>query len=100
MSAVLSLSTSKGVHLRFLRCSVLQCVAVCCNVVLCDAVWFSASVGLFLSTSKGAFEVYMLQCVAVCCTVLYCVALCCSLLQFVAVHYSAFVTGMHACMHL
>ena len=85
MSAVLSLSTSKGVHLRSLRCSVLQCVAVCCNVVLCDAVWFSASVVLFLSTSKGAFEVYMLQCVAVRYSVLQCVALCCFVLQCVAV---------------
>ena len=36
----------------------LQCVAVCCNV---------------------------LQCVAVCCNVLQCVAVCCSVLQCVAV---------------
>jgi len=44
-----------------MRCSALQCVAVCCSVLQCVA-----------------------QCVAVCCSVLQCVAVCCSVLQCVA----------------
>jgi len=51
------------------KCSVLQCVAVCCSVLdclQCVAVWCS-----------------VLQCVAVCCSVLQCVAVCCSVLQCV-----------------
>jgi len=48
--------------------SVLQCVAVCCSVLLCVVVYCS-----------------MLQCVAVCCSVLQCVAVWCSVLQCVAV---------------
>jgi len=45
-------------YIRYVCCSVLQCVAVCCSV---------------------------LQHVAVCCSVLQCVAVCCSVLQCVAV---------------
>ena len=47
----------------------LQCVAVCCNVLqlchICDAA-----------------AVYELLCIAVCCSVLRCVAVCCRMLQF------------------
>jgi len=85
----------------------LQCVAVCCNVMQCDAeccalmqsvartAWcvnimkprlikccmISISIGLGLLFSA-------LQCVAVCCSVLQCVAVCCSVLQCVTVCYS------------
>ena len=55
-------------------CSVLQCVAVCCCVLLCVAVCCSA-----------------LLCVAGCCCVLQCVAVCCNVLQCVAVS-SAWIT--------
>jgi len=51
------------------RCTVLQCVAVCCRcVAVCRSV---------------------LQCVAVCCRVLQCVAVCCSVLHCVAEQLSA-----------
>ena len=52
------------------RCSVLQCVAVCCSVLqpVRDALC------LILNESCS-------QCVAVCCSVLQCVAVCCSVLQ-------------------
>jgi len=46
---------------------VLECVAVCCSVLLCVVKFDS-----FCS---------VLQCVAVCCSVLQCVAVCCSVLQ-------------------
>jgi len=52
----------------FLRCSVLQCVAVSGSTLQCVAVCCS-----------------VLHCVAVCCSVLQCVAVCCSELQCVAV---------------
>jgi len=45
----------------------LQCDAVCCNV---------------------------LQCVAMCCNVLQCVAICCNVLQCVAVRCSVFTLGI------
>jgi len=45
----------------------LQCVAVCCSVLQCVAVWFE--VDLMCSCS-------VLQCVAVCCSVLQYVAVC------------------------
>ena len=56
-------------------CSVLQCVAVCCNV---------RQYGTCLNTC-----VEILSCswaIAVCCSVLQCVAVCCSVLQCVAVY--------------
>ena len=46
-------------------CSVLQCVAVCCSVLL--------------ESVQG--DLRRIQCVAVCCSVLQCVAVCCSVLQ-------------------
>jgi len=51
------------------RCSALQCVAVCRSVLQCVAECCS-----------------VLQSVAVCCRVLQCVAVCCSVLQCVAVY--------------
>ena len=58
--------------------SVLQCVAVCCNVWQCVAVYGSV-------VQCAAVCCSVLQCVAVCCSVLQCVAVCCSVLQCVAV---------------
>ena len=52
------------------RCSVLQCVAVCCSV---------------LQSCSGRIQQQDEQCVAVRCSVLQCVAVCCSVLQCVAV---------------
>ena len=49
-------------------CSVLHSVAVCCSVLQCVAVCCS-----------------VLQCVAECCSVLRCAVVCCSVLQCVAV---------------
>ena len=50
-------------------CSVLQCVAVCCNEK---------------ASLRYAGDIYELTCAAVC-SVLQCVAVCCSVLQCVAV---------------
>jgi len=64
------------------RCSVLQCVAVCevqfimhieCLIRICSGI---------LQGVAGCCRV--LQCVAVCCSVMQCVAVCCSVLQSVA----------------
>jgi len=68
-----------------LYCSVLQCVAACCNVLQyvqgghllysmlqCIVVRYIA---LFTSSVTSQ------QCVAVCCSVLQCAAVCCSVLQ-------------------
>jgi len=54
-----------------LCCSVLQCVAVCCSVILDDA-----SAGY--SEQNPCCSV--LQCVAMCGSVLQCVTLCCSVI--------------------
>ena len=61
----------------------LQCVAVCCSVLLCVAVCCS-----------------VLQCVAVCCSVLQCVAVCCSVLQCVAVCCSVLLRVAVCCIVL
>ena len=60
-----------------LHCSVLQCVAVCCDV-RCVAVCYS-----------------MLQSLTVCCGVLQCVAVCCSVLQCLAVSCSVIIWGYY-----
>jgi len=53
-----------------LCCSVLQCLAVCCNVYcVCEA--------------RMSHVCSVVQCVAVCFSVLQCVAVCCSELQCV-----------------
>jgi len=49
-------------------CSVLQCVAVCCSVLL----------ELMIEAAKAK------ECVAVCCSVLQCVGVCCSVMKCVA----------------
>jgi len=92
---------------------VLQCVAVCCSVVLCVAAWccvlqcgavyyqhfvtllpeFKSSIGFQLCMMTVTC---VLQCVAVCCSVLQCVAVCCSVLQCV-VHDDR---DMYACIEL
>jgi len=59
-----------------MRCSVLQCVAVCCSV------WWCA-VNMLLC---AAVSCSVVQCAAVCCSVLHCAAVCsvrCSVLQCV-----------------
>ena len=58
-----------------MRCSVLQCVSVCCSVLQCG--------------DRGRTHF----CVAVCCSVLQCVAVCCSVLQCV-LHYVAVCCSM------
>jgi len=50
----------------------LQCVAVCCSVLLRLEVPERSAPVLYLR---------VLQCVAVCCSALQCVAVCCSVLQ-------------------
>jgi len=74
----------------------LQCVAVCCSVLLCIAVYCSvlhciAAPALmrsrpYISSSQHIQACcWVLQRVAACCSVLQCVAVCCSVLQGVAV---------------
>jgi len=76
-------------------CSLLQCVAMCCNIILLH----SRSIDTLI---KG-LNTSVLQCVAVCCSVLQCVVVCCSVLQCVAVccsvlqyHTVAFAILWHA----
>ena len=54
----------------------LQCVAVCCDLLLLD--------GIQPNTYMVIVCCSVLQCVAVCCSVLQCVAVCCSVLQCIA----------------
>jgi len=65
---------------------VLQCVAVCCSVLLCVAVCCSVLQCIAVCCS-------VLQCVAVCCSVLQCIAVCCSVLHRVARIFAASCTG-------
>jgi len=70
----------------------LQCVAVCCSVLQCVAV-FDVCCSVILETvlaqtRRVADASEKMQRVAVCCSVLQCVAVCCSVLQSVAVSYS------------
>jgi len=73
---------------------VLQCVAVCCNVLQCVAFTMTLQcVAVCCSALHGVVFTMTVQCVAVCYSVLQCVALCCSVLQCVeftmTVHISA-----------
>ena len=61
-----------------LRCSALQCDAVCCSVLQCVTMCFSVLQCVAVRRS-------VLQCVPVCCSTLQCVAVRCSTLQCVAV---------------
>jgi len=103
---------------------VLQCVAACCSVLQCDAVWDSVLrcvVMRIAHLSDGTVDVTMrdediqgktysihisalqyipvccsvLQCVAVCCSVLQCVAVCCSVLQCVVMCCSVSQRVLH-----
>jgi len=67
----------------------LQCVAVCCDILRCVAVLqcvLRNASSLF--TCRYFQGCSVLQCVAVCCSVMQCVAVCCSMLQCVAVYCS------------
>ena len=56
----------------------LQCIAVCCFVLQCIAVYCSVLQCI-------AVCCFVLQCIAVYCSVLQCIAVCCSVLQYIAV---------------
>jgi len=81
----------EGVAVGYVRCSVLQCVAVCCSVLQWVAVGCSVlqCVEVYCSVLQYvtcvAMRCSVLQCVVVCCSVLQCVAVRCSVLQCVAV---------------
>jgi len=60
---------SQNCVIRCVCCSVLQCVAVCCNI--CQS----------FCIAELRYQVCVLQCVAVCCSVLQCVAVCCNICQ-------------------
>ena len=83
--------TVRFMHLR-VRCSVLQCVAVCCSAFYASA-WIHQiriqcwPIEGYIMTGPRHVSVCcsVLQCVAVCCSVLQCGAVCCSVLQCVAV---------------
>ena len=66
---------SRGILFVTVRCSVLQCVVMCCSVLH----WQKMSLVALI--------------VAVCCSVLWCVAACCSVLQCVEVYCSALQPG-------
>jgi len=101
---VLQEDESHRIYLMCMGCSVLQCVAVCCSVLLCVAgrrvtshihicVCVAVCCSLLQCVAECCFVlqedesrriylyVYVLQCVAVCCSVLQCVAECCFVLQ-------------------
>jgi len=69
------------------RCSVLQRVAECCNVLQCVAVSVKSS-HLLREVSHGTSQHRPWACVAVCCNVLQCVAACCRVLLWVAVRHA------------
>jgi len=61
------------------KCSVLQCVAVCCSVLQWPPL-----------QNVSCPPLYILQCIAVCCSVLQYVAVCCSVLHCMCrvLHYT------------
>ena len=69
----------------------LQCVAVCCSVLLFVAVPYALLAGLVLLPITFPLAWWRFEHVAVCCSALQCVAVCCSVLQCVAVS----VTGLY-----
>ena len=69
------------------RCSMLQCVAVCCS----DASLLMLNACTHANTHA---------CVAVCCSVLQCVAACCSVLQYVAMYCSVLQCVVVSCSML
>jgi len=91
-------SAPRSKHSRYTRIfdpdAPFGCVAVCCSVLQCGAVWYSVvwymwifdADALFVSHFYSTAWAYsVLQCVAVCCSVLQCVAVCCSVVQCSAV---------------
>ena len=70
------------------RCSVLQCVAVCCSALSCVAVRYRVLQCVVVCCRCVPLCCSMLQhvaCVAVCCSVMQCVIVCCGVMQCVAV---------------
>jgi len=78
-------------HTVAMCCSVLQCVAVRCNVLLCVAMCCCA-------LQCVAVRCNVLQRVAVRCSAVQCVAMCCSALQCVAVRCSVLQDAMRHSM--
>jgi len=83
------------------RCgySVLQCVAVCCSVVHCVAVFWSFLQCMMQCVAVWCRALRVLQCVAVCCSGLQWVAVGCSGLQWVAVCCSV-LWWLMTCTHV
>ena len=82
--------------MRSVRCSVLQCVAVCCSVLQSSG---RSHEELFVVTCCSVLQC-LLQRVAVCCgvcCVLLCVAVCCSVLQCVTVFFNVFLQSKSFC---
>ena len=80
-----------------MRCSVLQCVAVCCSVHVLVRVELWRT---FTNTSWHAhagMSCGVLQGVVVCCGVLQCAAVCCSVLQYIAVYCSVLLQCVAVC---
>ena len=77
-------------NIRYLKSSVLQCVAVCCSVLQYVAMCCSVlqCVAICRCVLQCAVCCSLLQCVAVCCSVLQYVAIWCSVLQCIAVYCS------------
>jgi len=88
------------------RCSALQCVAVCCSALQCVAVRCSALQCVAVRCSavqRVAARCCVLQCVAVCWSALQslqCVAVCCSVLQMCssALQCVAVICGVLQCV--
>jgi len=83
---------------------VLQCVVVCCSVLLCVAVTLPPVPDTPKSISVSVLLLYsacmcyrVIKCVTACCRVLQCLAVCCSVLQCVAVHCSALQCAAMCC---
>jgi len=73
---------------------VLQCVAVCCSVLQCAAVYQWSSLHRYLVVAAmGHCDCFVLQCVAVCCSVLQCVAV----YQWSPLHRYLAVAAMGCC---
>ena len=74
-----------------MRCSVLQCVAVCCSV-LCELHRHVSACMTQLSVLECVAMYYSgLQCVAMCRSVLQRVVVCCSVLRELHRHVSAHI---------
>ena len=72
-------------HQRLRLSHLVDCVAVCCSVLQCVAVYRWP---LFVCHHKWLGLSHWVECVAVCCNMLQCVAVCCMVLQGVKVRCS------------